>query len=108
MPEPSPTLKPAPAPVESTDRESSTASPRGGWIIQIGAYANETQARERLAEARSRAAGMLAKVNSYTEKASKGSTEFYRARFAGFDEASAKRACEALKKSDFNCFAAKN
>ena len=81
---------------------------RGSWIIQIGAYANETQARERLAEARARAAGILAKVNSYTEEANKGSNKFYRARFAGFDEASAKRACETLKKNDFACFAAKN
>jgi D-alanyl-D-alanine carboxypeptidase len=81
---------------------------RGGWIIQIGAYANEQQARERLAEARARAASVLAKSSPYAEKATKGRGEFYRARFAGFDEASAKHACETLKKNDFSCFAAKN
>jgi D-alanyl-D-alanine carboxypeptidase len=80
----------------------------GNWYIQIGAFGNEAQARERLATARELAASLLAKVNSYTEKGNKGSTEFYRARFAGFDEASAKRACETLKKNEFSCFAARN
>jgi D-alanyl-D-alanine carboxypeptidase len=109
VPETAPTPAPAAAAkTEPTENEPSTTAPRGGWIIQIGAYASETQARERLAEARARAAGTLAKVNSYTEAASRGSTKIYRARFAGFDEASAKRACETLKKNDFACFAAKN
>jgi D-alanyl-D-alanine carboxypeptidase len=84
------------------------AAARGDWYIQIGAYAKEEQARERLADARARAASILAKSKPVTEKMSKGRTEFYRARFAGFDEASAKHACEMLKKSDFACFAAKN
>jgi D-alanyl-D-alanine carboxypeptidase len=105
---PAPASPPAAAPVETAGNEPPSSAPRGSWIIQIGAYANETQARERLAEARARAAGMLAKVNSYTEEASRGSTKIFRARFAGFDEASAKRACETLKKNDFACFAAKN
>ena len=83
-------------------------SARGPWYIQIGAYPKEEQARERLADARTRAASILAKGNPVTEKWGKGRTEIYRARFAGFDETSAKRACETLKKSDFACFAAKN
>jgi D-alanyl-D-alanine carboxypeptidase len=84
------------------------ASARGPWYIQIGAYAKEEQARERLADARARAASILAKSNPVAEKWGKGRTEIYRARFAGFDEASAKRACETLRKSEFACFAAKN
>jgi D-alanyl-D-alanine carboxypeptidase len=84
------------------------AAARGDWYIQIGAYAKEEQARDRLADARARAASILAKSKPITEKMSRGRTEFYRARFAGFDEASAKHACETLKKNDFACFAAKN
>jgi D-alanyl-D-alanine carboxypeptidase len=97
-----PEKAPEPLPVEPS------AGSRGDWYIQIGAYAKEEQARERLADARARAAAILAKSSPVTEKMSKGRTEFYRARFAGFDEASAKHACETLKKSDFACFAAKN
>lgn len=101
------TTSSAPQP-KAAEREPQPANIRGGWIIQIGAYANETQARERLAEARERAARVLSEVTPFTEKATRGSNEFYRARFAGFDEAGAKRACETLKKNDFACFAARN
>jgi D-alanyl-D-alanine carboxypeptidase len=87
---------------------SAESTARGAWYIQIGAYAKEEQARERLADARVRAASILAKSSPVAEKWGKGKTEIYRARFAGFDEASAKRACETLRKSDFACFAAKN
>ncbi|MEX0591350.1 MAG: D-alanyl-D-alanine carboxypeptidase, partial [Xanthobacteraceae bacterium] len=110
MPETSPAPAPtSPAAVSELSDSMPTASvARGGWIIQIGAYAKEEQARDRLNEARSIAASILAKGNPYTEKSSKGRNDIYRARFAGFDEASAKRACETLKKNDFSCFAAKN
>jgi D-alanyl-D-alanine carboxypeptidase len=95
-----------PQPLAQISAEPDSA--RGPWYIQIGAYAKEEQARERLADARARAAAILAKSNPVAEKWGKGRTEIYRARFAGFDEASAKRACETLRKSDFACFAAKN
>ena len=58
-------------------------------------------------KAKERAAGVLAKVSSYTERTMKGTTEYFRARFAGFDEASARRACEALKR-EFECVTIKN
>lgn len=106
---PEPTKGPSAAPSVPQPADSAPAVVHdGGWIIQVGAYASETQARERLAEARAHAPGILADLNSYTEEAQKGSSKIYRARFAGFDEASAKRACETLKKNDFACFAARN
>jgi len=101
---PTPTPTSAPATAES---ESSGSIARGGWLIQIGAFGKEHEARERLSKAKERAASALAKVRSYTEKTMKGSTEYFRARFAGFDEASAKRACEALKR-EFECVTMKN
>jgi D-alanyl-D-alanine carboxypeptidase len=110
MPETASPPVPSSTPVaaEISDNMSTASVARGGWIIQIGAYAKEEQARDRLAEARAVAAQILSKGNPYTEKGNKGRNDIYRARFAGFDEASAKRACDTLKKNDFSCFAARN
>jgi len=96
------------APTAASETKDSKPAPRGSWLIQIGAYTKEQEARERLTHAKERAAVILGKVRSYTEKTVKGTTEYFRARFAGFDEASAKRACETLKKSEFACIAMKN
>jgi len=79
-----------------------------GWIVQIGAFPSEELARNRLEDARGHAGGLLAKGNPYTEMTSQGSTRLYRARFAGFDEATAREACNRLKKNDFACFTTRN
>ncbi len=85
------------------------AAMRSGWHIQIGAYTDEGEAKGKLAAARARLSGLLAKAESYTEKTIKGSVEYVRARFAGFsDEADARKACEALKKNDFTCIPVRN
>lgn len=86
----------------------STPTIRGGWLIQIGAFPEERQAREQLDQARETAARVLAKAEPFTEKTRKGSTDLFRARFAGFDEDGARRACEALKRNDFPCMAMRN
>ena len=88
---------------------ASAAASRPGWHIQIGAYVDEGEAKGRIAAARERVSGLLAKAQAYTEKTVKGSVEYVRARFAGFsDEAEARKTCEALKKSDFACIPVKN
>jgi D-alanyl-D-alanine carboxypeptidase len=80
-----------------------------GWQIQIGAYAGESEAQSRLQAARGKLGSMLAKVTSFTEKTVKGSIEYVRARFAGFhSEADAKKACDALKRKDFDCITVRN
>src|SRR5690606_1563465 len=79
-----------------------------GWIVQIGAFPSEELARTRLEDARGHAGGLLAKGSPYTETTSRGSTTLYRARFAGFDEATAREACARLKKNDFACFTTRN
>ncbi len=58
--------------------------------------------------ARGRAGKLLGKASPFTEKvAVKGST-LYRARFSGFNEPDdAEKACKALKKSGFSCFASR-
>jgi D-alanyl-D-alanine carboxypeptidase len=104
-----PETLPAPATKQAVaEIEAATKHTPGGWIVQIGAFPSEDLARNRLEDARGQAGGLLAKGNPYTEITSKGSTKLYRARFAGFDESTARQACDRLKKNDFACFTTRN
>src|SRR5262245_66472308 len=76
---------------------------RGGWIIQVGAYPSEAEAKQRLASVKSKGGKLLAGTEAFTESVSKGSTVFYRARFAGFDKDRAEEVCKSLKLSDVEC-----
>jgi D-alanyl-D-alanine carboxypeptidase len=80
----------------------------GGWVIQIGAYDGEQEARQHLSDARSKAHEALAAADPFTERVQKGDKSLYRARFAGFDKATAEAACRQLKRSDFACLALKD
>jgi D-alanyl-D-alanine carboxypeptidase len=82
--------------------------PRSGWSIQIGAFEDETEAKQQLSAARSKAAGLLGKADPYTERTVKGEKTFYRARFAGFDRNSAHATCKQLKRNDIVCMALRN
>jgi D-alanyl-D-alanine carboxypeptidase len=107
--EPARAAAPAAASAAAASVSAPTASPPpGAWIIQIGAFNAEAQARERLDEARSQLAGAIGAATPYTERTTRGSTEFVRARFAGFDEAGAKRACATLQRRNFACLAMRN
>jgi D-alanyl-D-alanine carboxypeptidase len=81
---------------------------RGEWAIQIGAFADESEAQERLRTARSIGKGVLGNADPFTEKVVKGSKELYRARFAGFDRDGAEAACHHFKRNDIACMALKN
>ncbi len=105
---PAPASAPVSAPPAHSIPTSAPANVRGSWLIQVGAFPDERQARERLEETRIKLRVQLAKAAPYTEKTVKGSSTLYRARFAGLDEAGARRACELLKKSDIACMATKN
>ena len=89
----------APAPVRHTRR--------GGWAIQVGAFEDEGEAKQRLSSAQSKAASLLEKADAYTERTTKGDKTYYRARFAGFDRDQADAACRQLKRSDIACMALK-
>ncbi len=80
----------------------------GGWVIQIGAYDGEQEARQHLSDARSKAHQALAAADPFTERVQKGDKSLYRARFAGFDKATAEAACRQLKRNDFACLALKD
>ena len=81
---------------------------RGGWLIQIGAFEAEREAKERLNSAQSRARNLLGGADPFTERVVKGDKSLYRARFAGLDKEEAEAACRALKRSDIACFSLKN
>ncbi len=96
------------APVHSGEAGSAPSrSNRSGWVIQIGAFPDEGQAKERLKTARNAAKSLLSKADPFTEQVAKGASKLYRARFAGFDQESAQAACKQLKRNDIVCVALK-
>ena len=80
----------------------------GGWLIQIGAFEGEDEAKQHLSDAQSKAGAILAAADPFTEPVQKGDKALYRARFAGFDKETAEAACKKLKRNDFACMALKN
>jgi D-alanyl-D-alanine carboxypeptidase len=79
-----------------------------GWLIQIGAYDDEAEAKQHLSAAQIKVHAPLAAKDPFTERVQKGDKALYRARFAGFDKATAEAACRALKRSEFECMALKD
>jgi D-alanyl-D-alanine carboxypeptidase len=103
-----------PAKVEPAKAEPAKSEPpaqvraRGGWLIQIGAYPGEDEAKQHLSAARSKVRDRLAAADPFTERVLKGDKALYRARFAGFDKATADATCKQLKRNDFDCITVKN
>ena len=86
----------------------SSAKAHGGYMIQIGAFDDEHEAKERLQRAKDKVKDLLVKADPFTERVGKGSKALYRARFAGLDRHQAESACKHLKRSDIPCFVLKN
>ncbi|MFT0892319.1 serine hydrolase [Pseudochelatococcus sp. G4_1912] len=85
---------------------ASTAPMQGaGWIIQLGASADEGKAHHLLQQARIKSLGLLANASPFTEKVVRGNVTLFRARFSGFDPEGAQEACKTLKRNGFDCFA---
>ena len=111
----SPPIPATPAPAASAPAAPPAAPPparevrmHGGWIIQVGAFDDEAEARQRLSSAKDKAATMLARADSFTEPVVKGDKTLYRARFAGLKQEDAEAACRHLKRNDIACMAIKN
>jgi D-alanyl-D-alanine carboxypeptidase len=100
-------VKAEPAKVEPAKAEPQVRT-RGGWLIQIGAYPAEDEAKQHLSAARSKVHDRLAAADPFTERVLKGDKALYRARFAGFDKATADATCKQLKRNDFDCITVKN
>jgi D-alanyl-D-alanine carboxypeptidase len=107
------------APAASPPAPPTTAAPRSpapvasqqvhtGWIIQVGAFPAEDEAKQRLSAVQSRASRYLASADPFTESVNKGATTLYRARFAGLGKEQAEAACNYLKHNDVDCMTIKN
>jgi D-alanyl-D-alanine carboxypeptidase len=96
-------VKPAPRAAKAEEKPV-----RSGWMIQVGAFGEEKEARVRLSSVQSRAKKLLGRADAFTETVTKGEKTFYRARFAGLDKGQAEAACRTLKRSDIACLPIKN
>lgn len=97
-----------PMPAAAASEAAAKARPAGGWMIQVGAFDDEKDAKQRLDTCQSKVKDVLAKADPFTEKVSKGEKALYRARFAGLDKEQAERACKQLKHGDIPCMLLKN
>jgi D-alanyl-D-alanine carboxypeptidase len=79
-----------------------------GWMIQVGAFPAEGEAKQRLSSVQSKASHFLASADAFTESVSKGESVIYRARFAGLGKEQAEAACNYLKHNDVDCMTIKN
>lgn len=98
----------APAAAPPADEPSTHKITRTGWMIQVGAFEAEREAKDRLSSAQSKAKHLLSSADPFTETVIKDNKTFYRARFAGFDKGEAEAACKYLKRNDFACMTLKN
>ena len=83
-------------------------APHIGWIIQLGAFADEAEAEKRLRSAHSMGQNLLGEADGFTERVTKGSKELYRVRFTGLDKDTAKAACHYFKRNEIECIALKH
>jgi D-alanyl-D-alanine carboxypeptidase len=98
--------------VQTTSAIAATAEPaakaRGGWMIQVGAFDDEAEAKKRLSNAQDKAKDQLGRADGFTERVAKGDKSLFRARFAGLDKDQAEAACKHLKGSEIPCMLIKN
>ncbi len=81
-----------------------TGGPRtGNWAIQVGAFANEAQARAATDTARRKASDMLAQARPAVGSVRQANATLYRARLTGLSRDAASGACEKLSKSGAGC-----
>ncbi len=85
-----------------------SAKPHSGWMIQVGAFDDEKDAKERLAIAQNKAESQLGKADPFTERIEKGDKPMFRARFAGLEKPQAMTACRQLKRNEIPCIVVKN
>jgi D-alanyl-D-alanine carboxypeptidase len=106
---------PAPRPQPQAGQQNDTVKPaapavvRTGWIVQVGALESESEAKQRIDLARTKASNLLSKADPFTEPVvSKDNRTLFRARFAGLNRDSAEAVCRTLKRADISCMAVRN
>jgi D-alanyl-D-alanine carboxypeptidase len=100
----------ATTPPETAARLGPPSAPpvHSGWIIQVGAFDGEREARERLTVVQAKIGPKLKHANPFTEAVVAGDRTLYRARFAGIQKDEADAICRQLKRNDISCIAIKN
>jgi D-alanyl-D-alanine carboxypeptidase len=101
-------VAPAIEPVAPKTEPARSAPVRTGWIVQVGAFASESEAKQHLDEARSKAKSLLVRADPFTEAVTKEDKTFYRARFSGLERDKAEAACKQLRRNDIACMTIKN
>ena len=99
---------PAAAPAATASAAAPQTQAHVGWIIQVGAFPAEGEAKQRLSAVQTKASRFLASADAFTESVSKGDFTLYRARFAGLGKEQAEAACNYLKHNDVDCMTIKN
>jgi D-alanyl-D-alanine carboxypeptidase len=96
-------MVPEPAP-----RRTVAPTVHSGWIIQVGAFDAERDAREKLGAVKAKAAQWLGRASPFTEAVAMGDKTIYRARFAGMQKDQAEAACRQLKRNNMACMTIRN
>ena len=85
------------------------AAAHTGWIIQVGALESESEAKQRIDLARTKASGLLNKADPFTEPVvARDNRKLFRARFAGLERDQAEAVCKTLKRADISCITVRN
>lgn len=82
---------------------SISPAPDAGWVINLGDYATKNDAQAILQKLRQRTPDLVAGRTAQTVMVEKAGVVTYRARFTGFDKASADSACKAIRKGKAPC-----
>jgi D-alanyl-D-alanine carboxypeptidase len=108
-PAPAPRAQPQNEAAKETAKPTAPAVVRTGWIVQVGALESESEAKQRIDLARTKANSLLSKADPFTETTmSKDNRTLYRARFAGLDKDQAEAVCKTLKRADISCMTVRN
>ncbi|UPJ46357.1 SPOR domain-containing protein [Bradyrhizobium sp. 200] len=106
--DPAPHAQPQAAQQNDAVKPAAPAVVRTGWIVQVGALESESEAKQRIDLARTKASALLSKADPFTETVVSKDRTLYRARFAGLDRDSAEAVCRTLKRADISCMTVKN
>ncbi len=101
----------ATTPPESAAKHAAPPVPSvhySGWIIQVGAFDVEREARDRLNAVQAKVGEKLKHASPFTEAIVTGDKTLYRARFAGIQKDQAEAICRQLKRNDIACMPIKN
>ncbi|HZV84707.1 MAG TPA: SPOR domain-containing protein, partial [Brevundimonas sp.] len=90
---------PPPRPAPRTPAREASQPAAGGWAVQVGAFREETVARDWLAEVQRRFRSQFGAADRTVQNAE----GWYRSRFTGMTEQAAQAACSALSERRVTC-----